>query len=50
MTRHTHPLGRAGQVGDVVDAALFLESSRYITGEIVHVGGGQMAGYEGPLR
>ena len=34
------PLGRAGQVSDVVDAILFLESSPYITGEILHVDGG----------
>ena len=42
------PLGQAGQVSDVVNTVLFLESSPYITGEIVHVDGGQMAGYEGP--
>lgn len=39
------PLGRAGQVSDVVDAVLFLESSPYITGEILHVDGGQSAGH-----
>jgi len=39
------PLGRAGQVSDVVDAILFLESSPYITGEILHVDGGQSAGH-----
>jgi NAD(P)-dependent dehydrogenase (short-subunit alcohol dehydrogenase family) len=39
------PLGRVGQVSDVVDAILFLESSPYITGEIVHVDGGQSAGH-----
>ena len=38
------PLGRAGQVSDVVDAVLFLESSPYITGEILHIDGGQIAG------
>ena len=38
------PLGRAGQVSDVVDAILFLESSPYITGEILHIDGGQTAG------
>ena len=37
------PLGRAGQVSDVVDGVLFLESSSYITGEIVHFDGGQTA-------
>src|SRR6266496_1591007 len=30
------PLGRPGQVSDVVDGVLFLESSPYITGEILH--------------
>jgi NAD(P)-dependent dehydrogenase (short-subunit alcohol dehydrogenase family) len=39
------PLGRAGQVADVVGAALFLESAPYITGEILHVDGGQTAGH-----
>jgi NAD(P)-dependent dehydrogenase (short-subunit alcohol dehydrogenase family) len=39
------PLGRVGQVSDVVDAVLFLESSPYITGEIVHVDGGLTAGH-----
>ncbi len=38
------PLGRAGQVSDVVDGILFLESSPYITGEILHVDGGLIAG------
>ena len=38
------PLGWVGQVSDVVDAILFLESSPYITGEILHIDGGQTAG------
>jgi NAD(P)-dependent dehydrogenase (short-subunit alcohol dehydrogenase family) len=37
------PLGRAGQVSDVVTSVMFLESSPYITGEILHVDGGQIA-------
>jgi NAD(P)-dependent dehydrogenase (short-subunit alcohol dehydrogenase family) len=37
------PLGRVGQVSDVVDGILFLESSPYITGEILHIDGGQIA-------
>jgi NAD(P)-dependent dehydrogenase (short-subunit alcohol dehydrogenase family) len=36
-------LGRAGQVSDVVDGVLFLESSPYVTGEILHIDGGQIA-------
>jgi NAD(P)-dependent dehydrogenase (short-subunit alcohol dehydrogenase family) len=39
------PLSRAGQVGDVVAGVLFLESSPYITGEILHIDGGQAAGH-----
>jgi NAD(P)-dependent dehydrogenase (short-subunit alcohol dehydrogenase family) len=39
------PLGRIGQVSDVVAGVLFLESSPYITGEILHIDGGQAAGH-----
>jgi NAD(P)-dependent dehydrogenase (short-subunit alcohol dehydrogenase family) len=39
------PLGRVGQVSDVVDGILFLEASSYITGEILHIDGGQIAGH-----
>jgi NAD(P)-dependent dehydrogenase (short-subunit alcohol dehydrogenase family) len=39
------PLGRIGQVGDIVDGILFLEASPYITGEILHIDGGQIAGH-----
>jgi NAD(P)-dependent dehydrogenase (short-subunit alcohol dehydrogenase family) len=39
------PMGRVGQVSDVVDGVLFLESSPYITGETLHVDGGQVAGH-----
>ena len=39
------PLGRVGQISDVVNSILFLESSPYITGEILHVDGGQIAGH-----
>jgi NAD(P)-dependent dehydrogenase (short-subunit alcohol dehydrogenase family) len=38
------PLGRVGHISDVVDGILFLESSPYITGEILHIDGGQIAG------
>ena len=38
------PMGRPGQVSDVVDAILFLESSPYVTGEVLHIDGGQSAG------
>jgi NAD(P)-dependent dehydrogenase (short-subunit alcohol dehydrogenase family) len=39
-----HPIGRIGQVSDVVNGILFLESSSFITGEILHIDGGQSAG------
>ena len=40
-----HPVGRMGEIKDVVDAVLFLETANYVTGEILHVDGGQSAGY-----
>ena len=40
-----HPVGRLGQVSDIVDGILFLESSPFITGEILHIDGGQNAGH-----
>jgi NAD(P)-dependent dehydrogenase (short-subunit alcohol dehydrogenase family) len=39
------PLGRVGQVSDVVDGILFLEAAPFITGEILHIDGGQIAGH-----
>jgi NAD(P)-dependent dehydrogenase (short-subunit alcohol dehydrogenase family) len=39
------PLGRVGQVSDVVGGILFLEASPFITGEILHIDGGQVAGH-----
>jgi len=40
-----HPLGRIGEVDDVVDAVLYLENAPFVTGEILHVDGGQSAGH-----
>jgi NAD(P)-dependent dehydrogenase (short-subunit alcohol dehydrogenase family) len=40
-----HPVGRMGEVKDIVDAVLFLESAAFVTGEILHVDGGQSAGH-----
>ena len=45
LGRQLPPLGRVGQVSDVVNGILFLESSPYITGEILHIDGGQTAGH-----
>ena len=39
------PLGHVGQVSDVIRGILFLEASPFITGEILHVDGGQAAGH-----
>jgi NAD(P)-dependent dehydrogenase (short-subunit alcohol dehydrogenase family) len=39
-----HPLGRLGLISDVVDGVLFLEFAPFVTGEVVHVDGGQSAG------
>jgi len=39
-----HPMGRVGQVSDVVAGILYLESAPFVTGEILHIDGGQSAG------
>jgi NAD(P)-dependent dehydrogenase (short-subunit alcohol dehydrogenase family) len=40
-----HPLGRLGEIDDVVDAVVYLENAKFVTGEILHVDGGQSAGH-----
>ena len=40
-----HPLGRMGTIDDVVDAVMYLENASFVTGEILHVDGGQSAGH-----
>jgi NAD(P)-dependent dehydrogenase (short-subunit alcohol dehydrogenase family) len=40
-----HPVGRMGESKDIVDAVLFLENAAFVTGEILHVDGGQSAGH-----
>ncbi|MFQ6391988.1 SDR family NAD(P)-dependent oxidoreductase [Nocardia sp. KC 131] len=40
-----HPVGRLGEIDDVVDAILYLEHAAFVTGEILHVDGGQSAGH-----
>jgi NAD(P)-dependent dehydrogenase (short-subunit alcohol dehydrogenase family) len=37
--------GRMGEVQDVVDAVLYVESAGFATGEILHVDGGQSVGH-----
>ena len=40
-----HPVGRMGDVGDIVEAIAYLETAEFVTGEILHVDGGQSAGH-----
>ncbi len=40
-----HPVGRLGEVSEVVDAVLYLESAPFVTGETLHVDGGAHAGH-----
>nr|ABW96534.1 putative dehydrogenase [Streptomyces spiroverticillatus] len=40
-----HPLGRMGEIDDVVEAIMYLEQASFVTGEILHVDGGQSAGF-----
>jgi NAD(P)-dependent dehydrogenase (short-subunit alcohol dehydrogenase family) len=39
------PVGRMGEVSDIVDAVIYLETAPFVTGEILHVDGGQSAGH-----
>ena len=40
-----HPMGHMGAISDIVDAVLYLKSAPFVTGEILHVDGGQSAGH-----
>jgi len=40
-----HPLGRMGTVADIVEGVLYLESANFVTGEVLHIDGGQSAGH-----
>jgi NAD(P)-dependent dehydrogenase (short-subunit alcohol dehydrogenase family) len=39
------PLGHVGQVSDIVDGILYLESAPFVTGEVLHIDGGRIAGH-----
>jgi NAD(P)-dependent dehydrogenase (short-subunit alcohol dehydrogenase family) len=39
------PIGRLGEIGDIVDGILYLEAATFITGETLHIDGGQTAGH-----
>jgi NAD(P)-dependent dehydrogenase (short-subunit alcohol dehydrogenase family) len=40
-----HPLGRLGEISDVVDGILYLDRATFVTGETLHIDGGQAAGH-----
>ena len=40
-----HPVNRMGEIQEVVDAVLYLESAQFVTGETLHVDGGAHAGH-----
>ncbi|MEV6304589.1 SDR family oxidoreductase [Actinoplanes sp. NPDC051861] len=40
-----HPMGRLGEMSEVTDAIVYLENAAFVTGEILHVDGGQSAGH-----
>ena len=39
-----HPLARLAEIDDIADAALYLDRATFVTGETLHVDGGQAAG------
>jgi NAD(P)-dependent dehydrogenase (short-subunit alcohol dehydrogenase family) len=39
-----HPMGRLGKVEEIVEAVLYLDSAKFVTGETLHVDGGAHAG------
>ncbi|WP_436533205.1 SDR family NAD(P)-dependent oxidoreductase [Actinoplanes sp. HUAS TT8] len=40
-----HPINRLGETDEITDAILYLENAKFVTGEILHVDGGQSAGH-----
>jgi NAD(P)-dependent dehydrogenase (short-subunit alcohol dehydrogenase family) len=40
-----HPVGRMGEISDIAEAVIYLDSATFVTGEILHVDGGQSAGH-----
>ena len=40
-----HPMQRLGEVREIVDAVLYLDNAAFVTGEVLHVDGGQHAGH-----
>ena len=42
-----HPVGRLGEISDIVEVILYLEGAGFVTGEILHVDGGQSVATDG---
>jgi NAD(P)-dependent dehydrogenase (short-subunit alcohol dehydrogenase family) len=42
--KHLQPIGRMGEIDEVVDAVMYLNDATFITGEVLHVDGGAHAG------
>lgn len=40
-----HPMKRMGEIKDIAEAVMYLESAAFVTGEILHIDGGQSAGH-----
>jgi len=40
-----HPIQRMGTIDEIVEAVLYLDTAQFVTGEILHVDGGQHAGH-----
>lgn len=40
-----HPMNRMGEIEDIAQAVLYLEDAAFVTGEILHVDGGRIAGH-----
>ena len=40
-----HPVGHMGEASDIAQAIIYLENAGFVTGEILHVDGGQSAGH-----
>lgn len=40
-----HPLGRMGSIGNIIEEVRYLEAATSVTGETLHIDGGQSAGH-----
>ena len=40
-----HPVGHMGEMSDIAQAVIYLENAPFVTGETLHVDGGQIAGH-----